>query len=118
MTMFRRLLILTALAALPASAKAADPDPKLNEKAVALLQKRCGECHGPGGRKKAGIDYFPDAAQMIAKKKIVPGNPDESDVIARIEDGSMPEGGPALVGEELKALKNWIAAMKPGAGTP
>src|SRR5207302_10762292 len=39
--------------------------------------------------------------------------PDESELIRRVESGSMPLGGPKLPQNELKALRAWVSAGAP-----
>jgi hypothetical protein len=81
-----------------------------------ILSDNCFACHGPDQNKRKGklrLDVREDA---IAKKAIVPGKPDESELIARISsrdpDELMPpaETHKVLSGEQKELLREWIAA--------
>jgi hypothetical protein len=89
-----------------------------------LLSKACIMCHGPdeherkGGSKDSGglrVDTF-DGVQMDlgGKKAIVPGHPEQSELIARITttdpDDVMPppKHGKKLSSEEVNLLTAWI----------
>lgn len=77
-----------------------------------LLAKHCRSCH-QGAKAKAGLD-------LTTKKKalrgsdggpvIVPGKPQESLLIQRVANGSMPpeNDGRALTSEEVAVLSRWI----------
>jgi hypothetical protein len=82
-----------------------------------LLVEKCQRCHGP---EKQWAELRLDSAEALAKggesgPVLVPGKPDESELMARVaaEDGSlrMPpeEEGPALGAEQIAALRQWIA---------
>jgi serine/threonine-protein kinase len=115
----RQTLLLLAAALLPATAaRAAEPDPKLTEKALGIIKANCGRCHGPGGSEEDGIDYFGDVPKMIANKKVVPGNPARSRILLRATPGGgMPPEGeqPRPSAADLEVLKTWISAL-PAAG--
>lgn len=81
-----------------------------------LLAKRCYSCHGPGeGESGLQLDAR-DAALAEADSglaAIVPGKPDESELIRRVmsTDGleRMPPEGKPLKAEEVALLKQWIS---------
>jgi mono/diheme cytochrome c family protein len=85
-----------------------------------ILQRNCFECHGrdPGHVKKNLhiLDYqnLLDSARRI----VVPGAPQDSRLIQRIADGSMPPEEeetrlPRLSEEELVILREWIQGGAP-----
>src|SRR5262245_18229079 len=98
-------LLFPALAP-PASARAADPT--LAEKARAILQSRCGSCHGSSANAKGGFDYVLDRERLVGRDKIVPGKAGESVVYQRARDGEMPPGKAKLTADELGTLERWI----------
>ncbi|WP_238381340.1 PSD1 and planctomycete cytochrome C domain-containing protein [Mariniblastus fucicola] len=79
-----------------------------------ILSSKCISCHGPDeGDRHADLrlDTFEGATEMDS---IVPGEPDESELIARVEtddeDSRMPpmEHGDGLTKEEIDLLRRWI----------
>ena len=82
-----------------------------------IFSARCGSCHG--GVKKTSGFTFTNSRTLFAPAKsgaipIVPGKPENSEVIARIRhrdlDERMPPEGDALEPEEIETLKEWIAS--------
>ncbi|MGL6074997.1 MAG: c-type cytochrome [Fimbriiglobus sp.] len=74
-----------------------------------MFVKYCRACHGEGGTVEGGMNYITDLPTLIARKKIVPGKPEQSAILRRIEDGSMPAGdGPRPTPAEVKMLRDWI----------
>ena len=71
-----------------------------------ILEARCASCHGPGTHAYAGIDYISDLSQLIARGKVIPGDPIGSDVF-QMACGKGP-CGPAIPRSELRAIYNWI----------
>src|SRR5262245_29872669 len=81
--------------------------------ARAILRRHCLECHGEANDKKRGdlsvLDRIgidrPDRPFVIAK------NPDASQLLQLIKDGSMPPGDRTkLTPEEQKIVGDWILA--------
>src|SRR5437879_4807288 len=68
---------------------AADADPKLVQQAFDILKKCCSRCHGPEGSNEGGMNYILDTKTLIAKKKIVPGDPAKSKLYKKIVEGEM-----------------------------
>lgn len=81
-----------------------------------ILEKRCVECHGPK-KHKGGLRL--DSKEATLKggedaKAVVPGKPDESDLIHRIKlpaghDDIMPPKGDPLTKDQVELLTKWIA---------
>src|SRR5579871_5772023 len=63
-----------------ASAGAADePDPPaLARQALDVLKANCHRCHGQDGANEGGFNYVLDAARLVARKKVLPGDPAKS----------------------------------------
>ncbi|HEY7153570.1 MAG TPA: WD40 repeat domain-containing protein [Gemmataceae bacterium] len=79
-----------------------------------ILRIHCAACHGPGGTGKGGFDYLLDRDRLVARSQVVPGKPEESPLLQRIEQGEMPPGKrPRLRDEERAALRRWIDAGAP-----
>jgi mono/diheme cytochrome c family protein len=121
----RRLIFpcATALVLAAAPIRAATPAPaklSFNNHVQPILAENCYACHGidPGSRKaELRLDRFEFA---IAKRKdgppaIVPGKPDESPLIERLETRDEkkimppPESHKTLKPEQIATLRRWIA---------
>jgi hypothetical protein len=103
---------------------AADQAPSFTRDIKGLLSNRCVRCHGPdaGSRHGGGdgglrLDTFEGAtADLGGHAAIVPGKPDESEIIARItsDDPDLvmppPDAGERLPAKQVELLKRWIAA--------
>lgn len=81
-----------------------------------ILAAKCMKCHGPGEGKSGLAFDTRDRALAIAESgaaAIIPGKPDESEVIHRIstndESTRMPPEGKPLTESEVNILKRWIA---------
>src|SRR5581483_11919248 len=82
----------------------ADDDPKqLAAQAQAVLKTHCYRCHGQDGAIEGGMNYVTDLAKLVARRKIVPGDPAASRLFKRMDDDSMPPSGekPRPTAEEL-----------------
>ena len=80
-----------------------------------ILNQNCMPCHG-GVRQKNGVSFlFREEALgtgKSGKRTIVPGRPDESELIARVTssdpDTRMPYHAPALSPQQIDILRRWI----------
>jgi uncharacterized repeat protein (TIGR03806 family) len=130
-----RLDSLPAIAKLPRLAAYDNPHESIDARARAWLEVNCAHCHRPDGpgktsglhllasvtdRAKLGIGKAPVAAGKGSGGRlysIVPGQPDQSILLYRIESTHpgimMPELGRTLVHEEGVALvRKWITELK------
>lgn len=97
-------------------ARALEQAPRVRE----ILQRNCFECHGQNPRsveKRLHILKHQDLLDS-ARRIVVPYAPDDSRLIQRIADGSMPPEDqevrlPRVSDEELTILREWI-----GGGAP
>nr|WP_276604970.1 c-type cytochrome domain-containing protein [Nannocystis sp. RBIL2] len=82
----------------------------------AILQTRCGSCHGEQGKEE--FSNITDLDAMMATGKIVPGDPANSLIYQRIVLGEMPPPSQAGVStEEMAVLGAWIGECSaPGGG--
>ena len=80
-----------------------------------ILNQNCMQCHG-GVRQKNGVSFlFREEALgtgKSGKRTIVPGKPDESELIARVTssdpDTRMPYHAPPLSSQQIDVLRRWI----------
>ncbi|WP_436714751.1 PSD1 and planctomycete cytochrome C domain-containing protein [Roseiconus lacunae] len=83
-----------------------------------ILSNHCFACHGPDEAHR-GADLRLDQAEAAHEYAIVPGNADESEIIARIletdEDLRMPPAdiGKRLTEDEIQILRRWVDAGAP-----
>ncbi len=102
----------------PAFAAAADT---VAQKALDVLKAHCYRCHGEAGNVEGGMNFVTDLERLVARKKVIPGKPDESPIWKRVAAGTMPppdsKAKPSDV--DKAALKAWIVAgakpLQPGA---
>jgi len=108
-------LLLLILGTGPRSA--ADEPAGLAQKARAILEANCHRCHGQDGSLEGGMNYIMDRDKLISRRKIVPGQAEQSPLIRRIAGGKMPPAGekPRPTPAELALLKQWIDAGAPAA---
>jgi WD40 repeat protein len=86
---------------------------------VAIFRKACHRCHGEDGAIEGGLNYLLDRDKLVARGKIVPGQPSKSRLFRRVAEGSMPPAGqkPRPTAEEIDLLRQWIQAGAP-SGKP
>lgn len=108
----RWLAILLTLSFAPLASAGDEID--FNRDISPILSDKCYFCHGPEAkRRKAGL-RLDDREVAIKKKAIVPGKPEESDLIDRIfatDDARMPppDTHKTLSDAQKDLLKRWIA---------
>ena len=100
------------------SIRADDTDVDFNRDIRPLLSDRCLSCHGPDANHREAdlrLDDFDDMTRdRDGYKVVVPGDPDASELLARIitadEDLRMPpvDSGKELNPEEIELLKRWV----------
>ncbi|HEV3436601.1 MAG TPA: c-type cytochrome domain-containing protein, partial [Gemmata sp.] len=94
----------------------ADDPKQLAGQAKAILKTHCYRCHGQDGAIEGGMNYGTDLAKLVARKKVIPGDPAGSRLFKRIEEGTMPPPGEKSrpTAEEIDSIKKWITAGAPG----
>jgi WD40 repeat protein len=110
------------LLALTTGVAARADGPDLGAKAQAVLKAHCSGCHGQPGTAKGGFYYVLDRDLLVARKKVVPGKAEESELYKRVAKGVMPpktwKKRPSA--DDVAVLKQWIdagaAPMPPVAG--
>ncbi len=121
----RIIVVCMSLAWLADVVTAATPvPPSFTRDIKGILSNRCVRCHGPDPEGRAGggdeglrLDTFEGAtADLGGHAAIVPGKPDESEIIARITSTDPdlvmppPEAGQPLSEKQVDLLTRWIAA--------
>ncbi|MDA1166081.1 MAG: PSD1 and planctomycete cytochrome C domain-containing protein [Planctomycetota bacterium] len=116
---FSQLCIAVLMAGASTVAVSAEQPVSFNRDIRPLLAKNCFACHGPdeGSRKsELRLDTLAGAtADLQGHRAVVPGKPDTSELIRRVEsvDSEVvmppPDSGHELSGGEKKLLRNWIA---------
>lgn len=113
-----RAYILSAVVTLACTSLlgAADGKLKFNQDIRPILSDKCFHCHGPDSKKREADMRLDVREAAIKDKAIVPGKPEESEIIARIlteeSDDLMPPVKSklgTLTKEEIATLKRWIA---------
>jgi hypothetical protein len=109
------LLILGTQAALAARA---DPPPTFERDVRPILKAYCLDCHGGGEQLKGKLDLRLKRFAVrggATGPALVPGRPDESELLARVRDGEMPPGEKKVPADRIAVLETWIAAGAPTA---
>jgi hypothetical protein len=105
-------LLAVSLLLLGGRATAADKPLDFNRDVRPILTDKCFACHGPDPKhRKAKLRL--DTREGVVESVVVPGKPDESDLVARItaaDDTRMPpaKGGKPLAPAEIEVLKRWV----------
>lgn len=107
------------LMVLPVTAAAQDASaPQFARDVLPVLQKSCAGCHGPKVR-MAGLDLHESSLVLRGSENgpvVVPGKPEESILLKRVRDGSMPPGGKnRLTAAEVAAIERWISTGAAGS---
>ncbi|MEQ1860787.1 MAG: PSD1 and planctomycete cytochrome C domain-containing protein [Chthoniobacteraceae bacterium] len=79
-----------------------------------ILKHHCFQCHGEGEKLKAGLDVrlrrlLVEPHGSDGAVAIVPGKPEESELINLVREGEMPQKGRKLSAAEIATLEQWVA---------
>jgi hypothetical protein len=78
-----------------------------------ILSARCSGCHTYGQGDLAGWGSVMDLSRMIDAEIVIPGNPNASRMIDRIQvRGDMPPKGDRVPAAEVDMLRAWISALQ------
>ncbi len=111
-----RICVVFLLAVLVPWSVQAQESARLAEQARAVLKQHCYECHGQNPKRpKGALNLFERSHLDDAERAIVVAKkPNESELMKRIVDGTMPpKERPRLAEAEKTALRDWIAAGGP-----
>jgi mono/diheme cytochrome c family protein len=114
-----RVALILGIGALPPAARAAGPSVEFNRDIRPILSENCFVCHGPDASHRKGKLRLDIAEAAMAPRKesgpaVVPGKPEESALIKRIneadDDERMPprESRKALTDAQKQTLRRWI----------
>ncbi|MGB8166891.1 MAG: PSD1 and planctomycete cytochrome C domain-containing protein [Chthoniobacteraceae bacterium] len=112
--MLPRALPLTFLAAALAlaSARAEVQEVTFEHDVRPILKAHCTHCHGEEEKPKGGVDLrlrrFMDKELDGGDHVLVPGKPDESEMVRLIREGEMPKKGKKISAQELALIEKWI----------
>ena len=98
----------------PAVPARAELHPLTFEKDVRpILKEHCFRCHGEGEKLKGGVDFrlrrFMEKLSKDGDRIMVPGKPDESEMVSQIREGDMPPKSKKLPDNEIAIITQWIA---------
>jgi hypothetical protein len=114
-------MVVLATATGSATARADEKPSPPDARVAALLARRCLDCHNPSER-KGGLDLTRRERALAggdSGKVLVPGNPDQSALVRRVESGRMPPRGRTKLGNDERALlRQWVAAGARWAADP
>ena len=109
--MFRPVRSLLPL--LPLAAGAAEPVLTFEKDVRPIVKAHCTHCHGEEEDPDGGVDLrlrrFMDQALESGAKLLVPGHPEQSELVQIIRRGEMPKKGKKMPEAELAVLERWIA---------
>ncbi len=109
------LLSLSSVMAAPSESTAADESIAFGRDVQPILARRCFACHGPDEENREADLRIDSLESIIDNGLIVPGEPDESELLRRVlsndpdERMPPPEADEALSDQEQKILRDWIA---------
>src|SRR5262245_31338141 len=113
--MIRLVLIAAAVAGLAAPTARADQPVRYNRDVRPILSDNCYLCHGPDKGRRKGKFRLDVRESALEKKAIVPGKPEESELVRRIFASDAEERMPpaevhkTLTAAQKDTLKRWIA---------
>lgn len=110
-------LVPTAVLAQAAREKKEQPAPAvLAAQVKEIFRAHCLECHG-GKKKLSGLSILDRSILVDKKKAVVPGKPEDSDLIALIaatDESRMPQPpNPPLPADQIELVRKWVAAGAP-----
>src|SRR5258708_35978349 len=106
-----RISLLFGSLLLPRLAPAQTADHELScEKDVRpILKRHCFQCHGEGEKLKGGLDLrlrrFMVLPDEDGKPPLIPGKPEESELIKLVREGEMPKKAAPLPAGEIAILE-------------
>ena len=105
--------LLLALAFAPVASGAVTRELTFERDVRPILKAHCTHCHGEEEKPKGGVDLrlrrFMDKTLDDGGHVLVPGQPDESEMVLLIREGEMPKKGKKVSPEELAVIEQWIA---------
>ncbi len=82
------------------------------ERVLPILRDECFRCHGE--KSKGGLRLNSHDAVLASGESdlpaVVPGDPDNSELIVQIRDGNMPPTDTGLSPDQIQTLEQWVAS--------
>ncbi len=100
---------------LPTTAMMRGESVKFNREILPILSANCFQCHGPDPKNRKGKLRLDVREEALAKKAFVPGKPEESELLKRLDSTDPEEHMPPpdthkVLGQSQKnILKQWIS---------
>lgn len=119
MTRFSTLAPVIVLGALAVSVAHAENAITFEQHVRPILKAHCFQCHGETGEPKGKLDLR--LQRLIVRggesgSALIPGNPEDSLLLARIVQGEMPPKG-GVNADEIEVLRRWIREGAKTAGS-
>jgi len=95
----------------PVKPEPASPQDLAKEAAQNVLKSNCGGCHGTQltlANSRGGMNYINDMDLLAKNLKLIPLDADDSFIIKRMRDGSMPPDGPRVSDSDIAVVANYI----------
>lgn len=115
--MFRIVVFAAVVLTIPTRVTLAAESVDFGRHIQPLLREHCQECHGPeeqNGGLRLDRDDEARRESDSGKTAIIPGNPDESELLVRVlsphDSERMPPEGEPLADSSVELLRRWIAA--------
>jgi len=106
-------ILLLATILVPGFAVAEARELTLEHDVRPILKEHCFHCHGEGDKLKGGVDLrlrrFMEIPTKDGDHVMVPGKPEESEMVKLVKEGEMPAKGKKLTAAEIATLEQWIA---------
>src|ERR1700722_20002500 len=97
----------------PVSARAGTRELTFEHDVRPILKAHCMMCHGEEEKPKGGVDLrlrrFMDRETEDGDHVLVPGKPDDSEVVRVLREGEMPKKGKKLTAGELATIEQWVS---------
>src|SRR3954464_14004420 len=97
--------LLLAAVFTPALAFAESRELTLEHDVRPILKEHCFHCHGEGEKLKGGVDLrlrrFMEKPTKDGDHILIPGKPEESEMLKLVREGEMPEKGKKLTATEI-----------------
>ena len=113
--LFAHLILPVICLATPLSLSAEENSPELlfERDIRPILKEHCVHCHGEGGEAEAGLDVRLRRFMVTggdSGESIVPGSPESSYLVMRLDSGEMPPDEDKLLpAHDIELIKTWIA---------
>src|SRR4051812_9895109 len=105
MTPAARFFITVALLSAARMAQAEIQPLTLERDVRPILKQHCFHCHGEGEKLKGGVDLrlrrFMDKLTEDGSHILVPGHPEQSEMVKLMREGEMPEKGKKVPAEKI-----------------